>query len=278
MGIVMVNRTDLAVEATVENKDYLKGVSEQEYREGELLITKTELKKCAEDIVGKRAGHYVTVYSKEILSGVQTEKVYEVLSGILKEMLPKKGLVLVVGLGNHEITPDALGPQVADKILATRHLSGEVPNFSLDLRAVACIATGVLGQTGIETAEIIKAVCEKIKPSAVIAIDALAARDVGRLLSTIQFSDTGIQPGAGVLNKRAELSCDTLGVPVIAIGIPTVVDAYSMSENKNEGASLMVTPKDIDIKIKRAAEILAVSINCALQQGLSVEEISFLNC
>lgn len=273
-------RTDLAVEATLNRAENLNGVRQSEFEKNGLKVIKTKLPKSAESLIGKKAGDYVTVYSKELFSGAESEKYVEVLAELLRDMIKSEsGLVLVVGLGNEHITPDALGPQVCEKILATRHLSELTPEICEDLRAVASLATGVLGQTGIESAEIIKAVCDKIKPSAVIAVDALAASDVERLLTTVQFSNTGIQPGAGVLNKRAELSQNTLGVPVIALGVPTVVDAYSIKESSGEKrATLMVTPKDIDIKIKRAAEILALAVNSALQKGLSVEEISFLNC
>lgn len=273
-------RTDLAVEATLNRAENLNGVRQSEFEKNGLKVIKTKLPKSAESLIGKKAGDYVTVYSKELFSGAESEKYVEVLAELLRDMIKSEsGLVLVVGLGNEHITPDALGPQVCEKILATRHLSELTPEICEDLRAVASLATGVLGQTGIESAEIIKAVCDKIKPSAVIAVDALAASDVERLLTTVQFSNTGIQPGAGVLNKRAELSQNTLGVPVIALGVPTVVDAYSIKETSGEKrATLMVTPKDIDIKIKRAAEILALAVNSALQERLSVEEISFLNC
>ena len=273
-------RTDLAVEATLNRAENLNGVRQSEFEKNGLKVIKTKLPKSAESLIGKKAGDYVTVYSKELFSGAESEKYIEVLAELLRDMIKSEsGLVLVVGLGNEHITPDALGPQVCEKILATRHLSELTPEICEDLRAVASLATGVLGQTGIESAEIIKAVCDKIKPSAVIAVDALAASDVERLLTTVQFSNTGIQPGAGVLNKRAELSQNTLGVPVIALGVPTVVDAYSIKETSGEKrATLMVTPKDIDIKIKRAAEILALAVNSALQERLSVEEISFLNC
>ncbi len=270
----MINRTDLAVEAAMGEKKYTNGINTREYYKNNLLITETEVDFKAGERIGKSAGHYVTVFSKDLFGGQTTDCYSRVLSQLLKDFIPENGLVLVVGLGNREITPDALGPLVSEKILSTRHLHGE---FS-DLRAVSSLATGVLAQTGIETAEIIKAVCEKIKPAAVVAIDALAARDAERLLTTVQFSDTGIQPGAGVMNKRAEISRKTLGVPVVALGVPTVVDAYSVSGENNGTAPLMVTPKDIDIKTRRAAELLSLAVNSALQQNLSIEEITYLNC
>ena len=273
----MINRTDLAVEAVMTDESEIEGVETQQYMRENLVITKTKIDESASEKIGKSAGEYVTVFSKDLFSGVNTPKYQEILTDLLKEFLPKDELVLIVGLGNREITPDALGPLVAGKILATRHLSEEMPDLLPSLRAVASLTTGVLAQTGIETAEIIKAVCEKIKPKAVVVIDALAARDVERLLTTIQFSNTGIEPGAGVLNKRAEISKKTLNIPVIALGVPTVVDAYKMSSETESPASLMVTPKDIDVCLKRAAELISLSLNCALQLDLSCEEIAFLS-
>ncbi len=273
----MINRTDLAVEATMAEKDYTNGIKTKEYYKNNLFITETQLDKEAGERIGKAEGKYVTVYAKDLFGGIETENYSKILTDLIKDFLPEKGLVLIVGLGNREITPDALGPLVAERVLATRHLSDEMPDILPDLRAVASLTTGVLAQTGIETAEIIKAVCERISPSAVIAIDALAARDAERLLTTVQFSNTGIQPGAGVMNKRAEISKSTLNVPVIALGVPTVVDAYKVSGEENSGmAPLMVTPKDIDVMTRRAADLLSLSLNCALQGSLSSDEIKFL--
>lgn len=273
----MINRTDLAVEAAMSEKSYTNGIKSREYYKNNLAVTETEVDAQAGERIGKSAGRYVTVFAKDLFSGTQTDSYSEVLTELLKDFLPETGLVLVVGLGNREITPDALGPFVAERVLATRHLSDEMPDILPDLRAVASLSTGVLAQTGIETAEIIKAICERIHPKAVVAIDALAARDAERLLTTIQFSDTGIQPGAGVMNKRAEISERTLNIPVIALGVPTVVDAYKVSGEQNTTtAPLMVTPKDIDVMTRRASDLIALSLNCALQTKLSAEDIAFL--
>lgn len=273
----MINRTDLAVEAAMSEKSYTNGIKSKEYYKNNLAVTETEVDAQAGERIGKSAGRYVTVFAKDLFSGTQTDSYSEVLTELLKDFLPDTGLVLVVGLGNREITPDALGPFVAERVLATRHLSDEMPDILPDLRAVASLSTGVLAQTGIETAEIIKAICERIHPKAVVAIDALAARDAERLLTTIQFSDTGIQPGAGVMNKRAEISERTLNIPVIALGVPTVVDAYRVSGEQNTTtAPLMVTPKDIDVMTRRASDLIALSLNCALQTKLSAEDIAFL--
>ncbi|MEG1447848.1 MAG: GPR endopeptidase, partial [Oscillospiraceae bacterium] len=220
------------------------------------------------------------------------------ISEKLKELLPKKGQVLVAGLGNKDITPDALGPFVSDAILATRHIDAKTAE-SIGLggiRSVCSFKTGVLGQTGIEASEMLLAISEKIKPSAIVVIDALAARNTNRIGSTVQISTSGICPGSGVFNKRAEISKNTLGIDVISIGIPTVVDANTIAcdlleESENEtaqklkekeelfspkGRMFMVTPKDIDLIIEKGAKLIALMINMALQETLSKDDIIYL--
>ena len=154
----------------------------------------------------------------------------------LSALLPETGLVLVAGLGNRAITPDALGPQTAEQVLATRHIHGEIARITgLDgLRPVAVVSTGVLGCTGVETRELLTALAREFRPSAVIAVDALAARSLGRLGCTIQLSTGGISPGSGVNNARPQLSRETVGVPVIGIGVPTVVDAATIVNDTME--------------------------------------------
>ena len=195
-----------------------------------------------------------------------------------------------MGLGNDNITPDALGPRTIDKIRATRHISAELAkSVGLEgLRMVSALAPGVLGQTGIETGEIIMGVSKSVKPSAVITVDALASRRLSRLGCTVQIADTGVTPGSGVGNARAQINEQTLGVPVIAVGVPTVVDAATLAndllgdneEDKDlfskldgQGADMIVTPREIDLMIDRAAKLLALAINSALQPTLTVEDI-----
>ena len=175
---------------------------------------------------------------------------------------------MAAGLGNTEITPDALGPAVARGIFATRHIPKELTKAAgLDLlRQVSVITPGVLGQTGIEAGELIKAAAVKIKPDAVIVIDALAAQSGDRLFKTVQLCDTGISPGSGVKNNRREISEKTVGVPVVAIGVPTVIDADTLSE----------TPKDVDMLTQRLAKLLAEAINMFLQPETDPEIISAL--
>lgn len=200
----------------------------------------------------------------------------------LFSLVPQDGVVLVVGLGNTNITPDALGPKTASRVLATRHITQEIArSVGLEgLRGVAVLSPGVLGQTGIETSEIIMGTIQRVNPSAVIVIDALASRRLSRLGCTVQMADTGISPGSGVGNVRTEISQDTLGVPVISVGVPTVVDATTLAYDligtqpqdtqlvEPRGAKMIVTPREIDILIDRAAQLLSHSINCALQPSI----------
>ena len=190
---------------------------------------------------------------------------------------------LVVGLGNNDITPDAIGPQTAAKVLATRHLRDETDiggeHFLTSLRPVSSCAGGVMGQTGIETAEIVRAISEELRPSAIIAVDALACTDISRLGTTIQLTDTGISPGSDVSNRRQELSEKLFNIPVIAVGVPTVVDMHtivrSLTGKKINGElpNMMVTPRDIDRLTERASQLLAFGINLALQPTLTFEDV-----
>ena len=202
----------------------------------------------------------------------------------IRSLLPQEGTVLVVGLGNSSITPDALGPQVAQHILVTRHLTEELAR-SLgmgSLRKTAALIPGVLGQTGVESGELTAALVNFIQPSAVIVVDALAAQDYGRLGRTIQISDSGIAPGSGVQNSRKELSRRTLGIPVLSIGVPTVIDAATLaaqltgSSCEQAHQTAMVTPREIDRLIGHSAKFIALAINKALYPELSLEEIGFL--
>ncbi|MBQ9139627.1 MAG: GPR endopeptidase [Ruminococcus sp.] len=275
-------RTDLAVEQI--NSDRLPdGV--KKYSRGkafditEIVIETDEHRPT----LGKGKGRYITLESKSLSRfSSNYEDMAEELADELKTFLPS-GEILVAGLGNRDITPDAIGPWAAEKVLATRHLKNELEEdedkFLTSLRPVSCLAGGVLGQTGIETAELIKAVCREIKPSAVIAVDALACSDVERLGTTIQLCDSGISPGSGVANSRRELSEATLGIPIIAVGIPTVVDMHTIlhsfgnCEISDNTPNMMVTPRDIDRLAERGAELIAFGINLALQPSLSFDDV-----
>ena len=199
----------------------------------------------------------------------------------LRRLLPPEGPVLVAGLGNGDMTPDALGPRCCALVLATRHLSGELAKSAGlgALRPVSCLTPGVLGRTGMESAELVAAAVRAVRPAAVLTVDALCARKLSRLGCTIQLSDSGIVPGSGVGNARRELSRGTLGVPVVSMGVPTVVDAATLAADLTgnndppaESAGMMVTPREVDLLIDRAAKLCAMAVNRALQPHLSMEE------
>ena len=288
-------RTDLAV----ERREYIGTqtidgvVSTYEHFDG-VKVTRIEIiDENGEKLLEKPQGKYITLEIPPFtgdtdLAGSRVE----VLSGELRKLLPKYGTVLVAGLGNDKITPDALGPKCINYVLASRHIDKELAGkIGLEgLRSVAAIVPGVLGKTGIETSEIIEGTVKKIKPSAVIAVDSLASRRLERLGATVQLSDSGISPGSGIGNRRTAIDQGSLGVPVIAIGVPTVVDAATMAMDilENSGSldeqakkkiydsdqgKMMVTPKEIDLVIERAAKFIAMGINLALQPQLEAEEI-----
>ncbi|MDR4435783.1 GPR endopeptidase [Bacillus tequilensis] len=239
-------RTDLAVETkeamanqqAVPTKD-IKGFIEKERDRGGIKIRTVDITKEGAELSGKKEGRYLTLEAQGIRENdsEMQEKVSAVFaeefSAFLESLkISKDASCLIVGLGNWNVTPDALGPMAVENLLVTRHLFKLQPeNVQEGYRPVSAFAPGVMGITGIETSDIIKGVIEQSKPDFVIAIDALAARAVERVNTTIQISDTGIHPGSGVGNKRKDLSKDTLGVPVIAIGVPTVVDAVTIASD-----------------------------------------------
>lgn len=278
-------RTDLAMERLeIEGSPHLSGIEQREYKKEGIHVSRLKINsKEASVRLQKPLGTYITVDVTPFQSvSVNFEGELDVVAKEVATLLPQEGTILVAGLGNSDITPDAIGPQTAAGVLATRHFSaGETAKVLPGLRPVAVISPGVLGKTGIETAEIIRSVCDFIQPSAVIAIDALASSHIDRLGCTVQISDTGISPGSGVQNKRKELSRETLGVPVVALGIPTVVDMSTIAEDLTENvlktslehSGYMVTPREIDVIIKQAAQTLSLAINKALQPMLTIEEI-----
>ena len=238
-------RTDLAVEAKdmyvdQHKKDKkIQGVTVQNYEAHKIKITEVDMTEEGAESIGKKAGSYITIYA----DGVKNEDTQsqdnaaKVLTDSLHKLLEKNNISadktgLIVGLGNGKVTPDALGPMTIEKILVTNHLF-ELNHESVadGYRPVAAVSPGVMGVTGIETSEIILGIIEKFKPDFVIAVDALASRSIERVNETIQLSDSGIHPGSGVGNKRKELSQQTLGIPVIAIGVPTVVDAVTIASD-----------------------------------------------
>ncbi len=316
-------RTDLALEVrelyNEEKNEEIPGVAVEEEEIGDISLTRVEiLNQYGEKIMGKGRGKYITLECIALRKADADLKdnISKILAQELRKLVNKKKYlkVLVVGLGNEAVTPDALGPNVISKLFVTRHL------FQLynkqgdeDLSELSAIAPGVMGTTGLETGEIIKGIINNIKADLVVAVDALASRKMERVNTTIQISTTGIQPGSGVGNKRQALDQETLGVPVIAIGVPTVVDAatltndtiqlvlkaflshaeegtefYQMLANLEEeekyhlikevlepySANVMVTPKEVDIIIRDLSQIIANAINIAIHPAIDLKDIN----
>ena len=274
-------RTDLAVES-VDASMLSEGITRvrrgKAFEITEIVIDSDEHGKP----VGKKKGKYITLEGASF--GRFSENFKEMAEEFAAELSPMipEGHILVTGIGNNDITPDALGPRTVSKVLATRHLReelGEEDEFLSGLRPVSVTASGVLGQTAIDTAEIVGGLLEKTKPSAVIAIDALASSGISRLGTTVQLSDSGISPGSGVQNKRRELSETTLGIPVIAVGVPTVVDMHTIVKEitgrriAKDVPNMMVTPRDVDRLIERSSAFIAMGINLALQPGMKFEDV-----
>ncbi|MBE7035390.1 MAG: GPR endopeptidase [Ruminococcaceae bacterium] len=316
---MQLKRTDLAIEAhemLMEAAQELSGVSVQQEDKGGAHIARVSIETLrAQTQMGKPIGRYITVEFPE--ADLSEGDAYEALCKVVAEelssllSLQKNSKILVVGLGNRNITPDALGPKVIEKLVVTRHLFSYMPEVLSDgMRSVCAIAPGVLGLTGMETEEVIRGVVDKVRPDAVIVVDALAARSTARISATVQICDTGISPGAGVGNKRKALDKGSLGVPVIAVGVPTVIDAVTISADVLESASkngedtaeslsaalsemdaeakqdwlrrsvpgelsgFIVTPKDVDLLLDRVSKLVANGINFALHQNLSFEDIA----
>ena len=289
----MAFRTDLAVEAIENHKTAaaLPHVRQSDRTlEGFAVHEVRILSEDAAREIGKPQGRYLTFELDALIRREEDAfpRACKALSTLLRELLPhpNDGPVLIAGLGNRMITPDAIGPQTADHVIATRHLVAQSPAIFADWRPVSALAPGVLGQTGVETGEVICGVLDRVRPAAVIAVDALAAGRLSRLLRTVQLADTGITPGAGVGNARAALNEETLGVPVIAVGVPTVVDgatlAHEISSQLGQPACealddlsqpVMITTRDIDREVADISRMIGYAVNLALHPHLSVADI-----
>ena len=289
----MAFRTDLAVEAIENHKTAaaLPHVRQSDRTlEGFAVHEVRILSEDAAREIGKPQGRYLTLELDALIRREEDAfpRACKALSTLLRELLPhpNDGPVLIAGLGNRMITPDAIGPQTADHVIATRHLVAQSPAIFADWRPVSALAPGVLGQTGVETGEVICGVLDRVRPAAVIAVDALAAGRLSRLLRTVQLADTGITPGAGVGNARAALNKETLGVPVIAVGVPTVVDgatlAHEISSQLGQPACealddlsqpVMNTTRDIDREVADISRMIGYAVNMALHPHLSVADI-----
>lgn len=289
----MAFRTDLAVEAIENHKTAaaLPHVRQSDRTlEGFAVHEVRILSEDAAREIGKPQGRYLTLELDALIRREEDAfpRACKALSTLLRELLPhpNDGPVLIAGLGNRMITPDAIGPQTADHVIATRHLVAQSPAIFADWCPVSALAPGVLGQTGVETGEVICGVLDRVRPAAVIAVDALAAGRLSRLLRTVQLADTGITPGAGVGNARAALNEETLGVPVIAVGVPTVVDgatlAHEISSQLGQPACealddlsqpVMITTRDIDREVADISRMIGYAVNMALHPHLSVADI-----
>ncbi|MBQ5743336.1 MAG: GPR endopeptidase [Clostridia bacterium] len=306
-------RTDLAIEAAEMGQLTEKDGFLETILPGAIPVSRVKIvSERAEKLSGKPRGNYATVFFDGALSDDELfDKAIDRTAEILKEFLKGAPSVLVVGLGNAEMTADALGPLTVDRLIVSRHLKEQLPELyrQLALGELSALRPGVLGQTGIETAELIRAAVSATSPGAVMVIDALASRRVKRLCATVQISDTGITPGSGVGNHRVRIDRQWLGIPVISIGIPTVVDAATLTADalqkaKNriddpktkalantladdEGnllrdilggyeSNLVVTPQDIDSLVRRTAKMLSEAINKAVH-NLDREQIDALS-
>ena len=292
-------RTDLADEAGelfargAEKTTALPGVRARRYERRRCAVTAVQvLDARGSRAIGKPAGKYLTValrsespadpcFSEEALC----------IAEELRRLLPPRGgsaPVLVAGLGNRAVTADNVGPAVVENLLITRHLEGSLPADFPPLAPVCAVAPGVLAATGVESAEVVRGVAARVRPACVIVVDALVARRLERVCRTVQLSDTGLVPGSGVGNHRAALNEDTLHVPVLAVGVPTVIEAATLAADLLEsgraaapeawaaGENAVVTPKDIDGQIRRLGRLVGLGINLALQPALDAEDLAAL--
>lgn len=292
---MLQRRTDLAEEArelwaeSGGEVGKLSGIMAQEEEKEHIHVSRVEiLDEKGEAALGKPKGTYITLTLEDSLDGDVLTKWVDALKTELLTLLScveEQAPVLVVGLGNPSVTPDAIGPKVQTLTAVTRHLVEALPEHFAHLRPVSALASGVLGTTGLESSEIIRGVTEEVKPALVIAVDALASRSLERVCRTIQLADTGITPGSGVGNHRGRLDQESLGVPVLAVGVPTVVDGATLVADllgdetlsqQAKGKDFFVTPKEIDSQISKLSKLLALGINQALNPSLSLEDLTLL--
>lgn len=300
-------RTDLAFES---RNFYLKknrlteipGIEAETLKTDIYTVTRVSVESDeAAEKIKKPVGKYITIHSPHISTGLYTRELSLALSKELSSLMPKTKkdpLTFVAGLGNSNVTPDSIGPLTLSSLIVTRHIknSGEF----IPLASLSALCPGVLGITGIESAEILSSVSDRIKPDVIIAIDALASRSASHVGSTIQLSDSGISPGSGVNNRRNALNSETFGLPVIALGVPTVSDSSAVlydamkdilsdfdvnSDNSaaekiisaylhKKSENMMVTPKNIDAVVMRASAVLSRGINLAVHKNLLYEDIA----
>ena len=266
---VDVNKYNLRTDLIIE--DNIKQNKLEKY--DNIKVTKIKLNKKESSLINKKPGTYITIEFNDITDSLNKTKVEKVLIKYLKEIIKnrKDKSFLIVGLGNNKSTPDALGPKVIEKITVTRHLF-LIDDVDFNYNCVSAFIPGVTGSTGIETQELIKNAVESVKPDYLIVIDALVSSSINRLNKTIQISDSGINPGSGIGNNRKEISKESLNIPVIAIGVPTVLEASTIIYEavnimKKDYKNLIVTPKDIDFQIEKLSDVIAYSINKMLKKN-----------
>ena len=285
----MAIRTDLAIEVLENSGQTTQNAVQTEKNLEGFRLTQVEIHRDDERI-GKPPGSYYTLSVDALLRREEDAfpracRAVAHSLGQLTRQLDPRAPVLVIGLGNRAVTPDAIGPLCCQSVLATRHLVERSPAQFRAFRPVAVLAPGVLGTTGVETGEIVMGVMDRIRPGLVIAVDALAARRLSRLMCTIQMTDTGIVPGSGVGNARAALTRQELGVPVLAVGVPTVVDGATLAADiaEQSGAScealddlhtpVLVTTRDVDQQVADAARVIGYGINLFLHPTLDITDI-----
>jgi spore protease len=284
-----VERRDLYKNAN-KMEDEIEGIKCEEEQIDDMKVTRVRIiNEVGAEALDRKIGDYITIDIKKI-NNITTEKEEKIINTVSKELknviqkhIAPEDEILIVGLGNLYATPDSLGSKVVQNIEITRHIKKYLPNaIDKNTRSVSAITPGVLGTTGIETLEIVKGIVDNIKPKLIIAIDSLCSKNIDRINKSIQISDTGIVPGGGVGNRQGELSKDTLGIPVIGIGVPTVLDAATIvidtlnackinisedeivSKMKLNNFNFIVTPKEIDSLIESMTNVVSESINMSL--------------
>lgn len=271
-------RTDLALEAktiweqSAEKTAQLRGVTAEERDvPGAQIVEVRILDEAGADALHKPIGTYITLEPKTQNVPELAALLADELRRLLAPLCPQT--VLIAGLGNRAVTPDALGPETADRLFLTRHLIAHLPTHFGNCRSVSAVCPGVLATTGMESLELVRGAVSHVRPDCVIAVDALAAGSPERLCTTVQLSDSGIVPGSGVGNRRAAMDRASLGVPVFCLGVPTVVDAAVLRQTA-AAESMIVTPRDIDAQIRFLSRVLAGGLNLALHDGFAYEDFA----
>ena len=282
-----ITRTDLALEGVEQLRQggdisRLDGVCAEEYtRQGYGVTDVRVATKQAAEAVGKPEGRYVTIDLRPYFRREEGffARAARCLASELRTLLPGVGEdwpVLVAGLGNRGMTADAGGPLALESLLVTRHMVRSLPRQFRGFTPVSALAPGVLAATGMEALELLRGAVQATGCAAVIAVDALAARSRERLCATVQLGDTGLIPGSGVGNHRKAIDKTTLGVPVVAVGVPTVIAAHLLGDGQPEDDPLFLTPRDIDGKVRELGRVIGYGVTLALQEGLSVEDVTGL--